>query len=375
MLGRLWVGLGALALALPGCSCGSSSAAADAASGDGGGERSDGAIGPDAALPLIWIDFAMTGCASGGEPGPDAGAEEPCRGAAPLSLGFIPIAPAPVTVYAWHFDEETDSRATPDHVFAEPGVYDVSLDASGPGGTANVLKPGIVVVETAASGAPCDRDVQCTSGTCVCAGGSCDGVATGFCSAPCTGNCDDGVCADLAPTGPAAPEPWQDQLCLADCAGGAPCPSGQVCSELLAGGGDGWVLACFAPGPLAALGESCARPSGDLDDELCASGDCLAEGIRGLCGASCGGGEPCPPSAACATFEGGSPGPTCLARCDADTTCDADPWLACQAPGGTGVKSFTVDEPASPGGYCAPRACSSPGECPQGRCVNGFCGP
>ena len=370
------VGLAALALGLTGCSCGTSSAGADAGALDDGGRRTDGAAGFDAALPLLWIDFAVTGCdATPAGLVPDAGpVEQPCTGAAPLALGFVPIAPAPVEVYDWRFDDEVAGGATPSHVFALPGVYDVSLDASGPGGTAHVLKEAIVVALPAAVGQPCDRDVQCASGSCVCAGGACDGVATGFCSAMCAVGCEDGVCADLAPTSPPAPEPWQDQLCLASCEEGAPCPAVSACSELLASGG-GWLAACFAAGPLAGLGDSCARPSGDLDDALCASGQCLAEGLRGLCGASCGAADPCPPSAACATFTGGVPGPTCLARCDADTACDADPWLACQAPGGTGAKAFDVDEAPSPGGYCAPRACSGPGECPQGQCVNGFCGP
>lgn len=380
----LWVGLGALAAG--GCSCGDSSGGADASVREDGGGRTDGAAGPDAALPLIWIDFSITGCTppEGGPPAagtsPDAGpgGEPPCRGAAPLALQFIPIAPAPVDVYEWRFEgdgSEPDSRATPDHVFAQPGVYDVSLNAQGPGGTADTLKQGIVVVEPAPIGGPCDGAEQCASGLCLCGGGGCEGLATGLCSAPCSGPCAEGVCADLAPSLPSAPEPWQEKLCLAGCAETGACPPGSHCSELVAGDGGGWVLACFPPGPLAGLGESCARPSGDLDDALCASGDCLAEGLRGLCGASCGPGNPCPPSAACASFDGGPPGPTCLARCDADSACDSDPWLACQAPGGTGAKSFTVDEPASPGGYCAPRACSSPQECPQGQCVAGFCGP
>lgn len=359
----LWVALAVL----PGCSCDGAGGAADAAIREDGGARVDGAAGPDAALPLIWIDFAITGC---------AGADQTCRGPAPLALGFVPIAPAPVDVYEWRFEgdgSEPDSRPAPDHVFALPGVYDVSLNAEGPGGTANAIKEGIVVVEPAPIGAPCEGDVQCASGTCVC-GGGCADLAAGFCSAPCAGGCESGVCADLGPTAPGAPEPWQAPLCLPDCSGGAACPAGTVCSELRAGGGEGWVIACAPPGPLAALGASCARPSGALDDELCASGTCLAEGLRGLCAAACGPGA-CPPSAACATFEGGAPGPTCLARCDGDTACDADPWLACQAPGGTGAKAFEVDEPVSPGGYCAPKACSSDPECPQGRCNAGFCGP
>ncbi len=379
----LLVPVGALIALVPGCSCGGGSGGADASLRDDGGSTADGPVGPDAALPLIWIAFSITGCAGDGAlaagSSPDAGVdlEAPCRGAAPLALGFIPIAPAPVEVYEWRFEgdgSDPDSRATPDHVFADPGVYDVALDVQGPGGTANAIKEGIVVVEPAGVGGSCDGDQQCASGLCVCAGGTCVGLATGFCSAPCAGSCDDGVCADLAPTAPGAPEPWQDRLCLAGCAE-ASCPEGSHCSELRDGGGDGWVLACFPAGPLAGLGEACARPSGDLDDELCASGDCLTEGLRGLCGASCGPANPCPPSAACATFEAGSPGPTCLARCDVDTACDADPWLACQAPGGTGVKSFAVDEPVSPGGYCAPKACSGPADCPQGQCVTGFCGP
>jgi len=318
--------------------------------------------------------------------GPDAGEAvadagpivEPCPGAAPLRLEFVPIAPAPVELHEWNFGDgsEPDRRATPEHVYAWPGTYDVSLFGQGPGGTAGVTKAALVVVSPGAIGNPCSEEGQCASGTCVCGSVPCAGLATGLCSASCSESapCKEGVCADLAPIAPPEPAEWQARLCLADCSGGEPCPEGQVCRELRRGDAGGWVSACFAPGLLGDIGDSCADAGGDLQGELCASGQCLAEGRRGVCSAPCAT-EPCPPSAACATFNTGVHGPSCLARCDADTACAADPWLACEPAGGPGAKGFTVDERPSPDGYCAPESCSGPDECPLGQCQNGFCGP
>jgi PKD repeat protein len=379
MPGRGWVALVVAAL-VPACSCGEGGGGADASPQGDGSAFTDGAVGPDSALPLIWIDFAITGCGEGTGPGPDAGpsdagAEAPCRGSAPLDLEFVPVAPAPVDIYEWRFGDgsEPDGRASPDHTFVQPGTYDVALSAQGPGGTAGTTKVGIVVVEPGLLGATCDDGAQCASESCVCGGSSCAGFDAGFCTADCSDAlpCAEGVCADLAPIVP-DPEPWQANLCLVDCAAEAPCPDGSRCRELRRGDGAGWVSGCFAGDGLADLGESCVRPNGDRADELCASGSCLAEGLRGLCGAQCGPANPCPASSACATFETGAR--SCMARCDADSTCDSDPWLDCQAPGGAGDKAFTVDEAPSPGGYCAPKTCTGPGQCPQGQCIDGFCG-
>src|SRR5688572_28726131 len=120
-----------LAAAAPGCSCGDNMAGSDAAALDGdGGRLYDASVGPDAIAPLIWIDFSITGCASGAGvvigAGPDAGVDatddgaiEPCRGSAPLALEFVPIAPATVDDYEWSFGDgsEPDGRAAPVHVY------------------------------------------------------------------------------------------------------------------------------------------------------------------------------------------------------------------------------------------------------------------
>ena len=366
------------AWAMPACSCGDSADAADAGPGDGGLLR-DAAAPADATAPLIWVDFSVGGCseAPAADAGPASGPDsaEQCHGAAPLRLTFVPVAPATVDLYEWSFGDgsDPDRRSTPDHVYAEPGVYDVSLFAQGPGGTAATAKQALVVVSPGATGNPCSADAQCASGACVCGAEPCAGLVSGFCSEPCSGAapCAEGVCANLAPAAPADPAAWQARLCLADCSAG--CTEGQVCRELLRGDGTGWVLGCFAPGLLGDLGASCADQDGALQDELCASGECLAEGMRGLCSASCERGG-CPPSAACATFNTGARPPTCLARCGA-AACAGDPWLACEAPGQPGPDGFTVDEPASRGGYCAPESCEGNDDCPLGQCQNGYCGP
>ena len=379
------IALAALAAAAPGCSCGDNAAGADAAAVDGdGGRLYDASMGPDAIAPLIWIDFSITGCVSGagvalgGEPdagaeAPDAGAVEPCRGGAPLALEFVPIAPAAVDDYEWSFGDgsEPDGRAAPVHVYAAPGVYDVSLSAQGPGGTAGVTRVGAVVVGPGGIGAPCGDDDDCESALCVCEEGSCAGIASGFCASPCGDEapCETGACAQLQPAMVADPDEWQTTLCLPACDEGQACAAGTVCRELLRGDEPGWVSACFAPGLLGDIGDSCVDAGGDLQDALCAGGLCLAEGQRGLCSADCDDGA-CPASATCATFDDGTPTPSCVARCDADTACDSDPWLACT------IDGFTVDEVVSDDGYCAPRTCEGPEDCaPLGACNAGFCGP
>jgi PKD repeat protein len=379
----------AAAVAGGGCSCGDGAGSGDAGAGEDGGVLRDAEARSDAVAPLIWIDFSATGCDEappdgllGGDAGPaDAGPADGgagmarCSGDAPLRLAFFPVAPAEVDQHEWNFGDgsEPDRRQSPEHVYTDPGIYDVSLFGQGPGGTAAVTKTGFVVVGPGRIGAACSADAQCASGQCVCGAEPCDGLASGFCSAPCASGsaCAEGVCADLAPGSPPSPAAWQAELCLADCAGGAPCPAGQICRELRGGDG-GWVLGCFAAGLLGDIGDPCADANGELDDSLCASGRCLAEGLRGMCSASCAA-EACPASAACATFNGGSPAPSCLARCDLDTACDGDPWLACQSAGGAGAQGFTVGEEPSPAGYCAPAPCDSPDDCPLGQCQSGFC--
>ncbi len=361
-------------------------AACGGGSGNGGndGGRPDAAyLTPDATVPqdgnapLAWVDFAITGCDSAPAPD-DAGMPGPCTGDTPLSLTFTAVAPAPIDAYLWDFgDGDTLTDAAPTHVYATPGVYDVSLAVGGPGGTANQDKPAVVVVRAAEAGSPCAADEQCgPSLECVCGSGDgCGAVLPfGLCAAACsdTTPCASGVCADLAPA-PAPADDWRRTLCVPDCSGGGSCPAGLTCQSLR--GADGaWVQGCFAPGALAPIGASCRDGAGATDDSRCASGRCADLGARGLCVAACSGGD-CPGNAACATFEDGSVGPWCVADCSA-ATCDGDPWLACETPGGTDTLDFTVDETPDAAGYCAPKACTGAAECGlDGACVNGFCGP
>lgn len=364
----------------PGCSCGNGQAGPDGGPGDGGAATSDGGSSADAAAPLIWVDFSVSGCTGDADApaDPDAGvADEPCVGAAPMALSFAPLAPARIDVYNWNFgDGQSSSDASPVHVYAAPGVYDVSLSAQGPGGTAVVNKTGLVVVGLSVLAGPCGGDEDCQSGTCLCDDELCPGLDDGLCTASCAVDpCDSGVCVELAAGNPADPAPWQEHLCLPECTSDDSCPVGRACRELLAADGSGWVKACFSPQLLGAIGDSCADEDGILQDSACASGLCLSEGARGLCSADCSS-QACPDSAACATFEGSPADPVCLARCDEDTSCDSDPYLACELAGGAGDKDFTVDETASGDGYCAPKSCSMPSDCGQdGQCVSGFCAP
>jgi len=372
------------------------------ACGDGNGTASDAAVArdgmepaedaranPDGIAPLTWVDFTITGCVSGtGEletadpdAGVDAGVPDPCTGVAPLSLTFAAVSPAQIEVYLWTFgDGEEAATATPVHVYQAPGEYRVSLVVGGPGGTASVTKPRVVVVEAAGLGGPCAQDAQCAGELdCVCDDATTcpPGLAGGLCSTGCAaGNqCEEGVCANLAPAAVTVAADWQRALCLVECDEDDDCPDALVCRELRNGYGSGWIGACFVHGLLSAIGESCADADGALVGALCASGTCIAEGARGMCSDPCTAGS-CPGSAACATFTDGDAGSWCVSRCETVADCTADPWLACQAPGAVGDKSFTVDEAPAPLGYCAPKACTEPGECGlDGDCVSGYCGP
>jgi PKD repeat protein len=336
----------------------------------------------DGAPALTWVDFAIAGCTL---VAPDAGPPA-CQGPAPLTVQLSAVAPAAVDVYLWELGDSgagMDAGPAPGgptltHVYALPGTYDIALTVRGPGGSAMVARPGAVVVTAAALGAGCGLDAQCGSDReCVCDAESACPVplATGMCSAGCDGTpCAEGVCANLAAVRPDAPADWQRALCLPECDPAGACPQGLTCQELPAGDGSGWVQACFAPGVLGSMGSACRDATGAPDHDACAGGLCLDIGARGACAAPCAV-APCPASSACADF--GSPEQSfCLLRCtDAAVDCQADPWLACEPPGAPG--GFTVGEPASPAGYCAPRACTAPEECGlDGTCtVEGYCGP
>lgn len=394
----------ALALAAPGCGDNlmAQSDATPTGSGGGGAIRDASPVG-DGAPTLDWVELAIAGCMvtgdeTGDDPvvqpdasrsvsfrafgvagGEDGGVTEVCAGRAPLSLRFSAVASAEITIHDWELGDGVRSgEASPVHVYRTPGEYSVRLTVGGPGGTAEVSKPGLIVVGPAAFGGPCDSDIQCADpggGECVCGdGASCVPGIQPMCSAGCSAAtpCSEGVCGDLAAAGIAAPEEWQRRLCLPACEDDSDCSGELTCQEVPDGSGSGWVKGCFAAGLLVPMGASCFDSSGAPDNARCASGFCADLGARGVCSAPCGP-DPCPPSSACADFTDGSPD-RCVLRCDAEEACTRDPWLACEPADGPGPLGFTVDETAAAGGYCAPRTCESPAECgPDGACVSGFC--
>ncbi len=324
----------------------------------------DGGPLGDGAPPLTSIDFAIGGCESLDVTG--------CRGTAPLELSFAPIASSPASVYLWQFgDDSSSTNVAPEHTYAHPGTYSVSLDVEGAGGGVGETKTDWITVALAPLGSACGEDNDCTSGVCVCdEGEACDAPlgGRGLCAANCsTDACAEGVCADLS-AGVPSPQPWRDELCLPSCEGG--CPADLACEDLR-GGDDSWIRGCITPGLLAPLGSSCVDSLGNPASETCASGQCLDVGARGLCAADCST-LACPAGSECAQFAGPI-GNQCLQICDDQFTCDADPWLACEMPGNPG--GFSVSGPPADQGYCAPLFCGGePTLCgPDGVCVNGAC--
>lgn len=301
----------------------------------------------DAASPLGWVDFAVTGCASG-----EGSEASPCLGASPLHLRFTALAASPISTQLWTFgDSEPDVRLSPERTFAAPGSYDVTLNVEGPGGSAGVTRLAAVVVIPAPLAASCVSDSHCASGDCACeAIGSCpDLLGGGMCVRNCASHatCGGNRCIDLDPTGQDAQD-WQRTTCLPACDPAAStCGVGRSCEELL--GVDGVLTyACFPSGLLQPIGASCRDASGVLQDSRCASGVCLDKGARGLCSFDCSN-LACPLGSGCADFVNGSPAePHCLAEC-ASSACDADGQLSCVEAGA----SFTIEGAASAGGYCA----------------------
>lgn len=364
----------AVVLALvPASSCGDNELVAQA---DGGppvdASIIDAAEIGDGPPPLAWVDFTASGCAL------DAGGETvTCSGEAPLTVTFQALTPSPIEEYRWRFGDEGDgalpeSAAIPTHTYLLPGSYDVSLSASGPGGSGSAMKVGFIVVQPAGTASSCSLDEQCEEGSCLCAGNQdCPAELRGVCYSQCEVTaCPEGTIGiDLE--GTSGLSAWERCLCALPCGDGDACPAGSSCQSFL--GGDGsWTRACFAPGLLRAMGSSCRSEAG-TDDDLCASRLCEDRGARGLCTASCASSEDCPQGSTCASF--GSGESRCLARCSS-FSCDGDPWLGCESPGITAPQGFTIDEAPDAAGYCAPKRCESDDECGEGgACVADYCGP
>ncbi len=306
----------------------------------------DAGIGSDASAPLGFVDFAISGCATG-----DGSEASPCLGPSPLVLQFTALAPAQIDTQVWNFGDgsEPNSSLGPVHRFAAPGSYDIGLNVDGPGGSAGRVRLAAVVVIPAPLGSACDSSSHCASADCVCsAEDACPApLATGICMLGCDSDeaCGGNLCIDL---GEGGAEPWQRTTCLPGCVpGDASCGPNASC-QALRGVGGGLGFACFASGLLAPIGASCRNAQDELDHSLCASGACVDLGLRGMCSANCDESS-CPVGSACATPTGGSPTPLCVATCDA-FECDGDGLLRCREPG----DDFTVTGPVVADGYCTP---------------------
>ncbi len=62
-------------------------------------------------------------------------------GIAPVSIQFLDQSTGTVSNYLWNFsDGTTSAERNPQHVFTTPGIYNVILNVSGPGGSSNVIR-------------------------------------------------------------------------------------------------------------------------------------------------------------------------------------------------------------------------------------------
>lgn len=78
----------------------------------------------------------------------------PRTGDAPLEVQFTSVVTGAVTSYAWDFgDSGTSTLSHPTHTYTSAGSFGVTLAITGPGGTAQAVKPGYITVNTP-SGAP-----------------------------------------------------------------------------------------------------------------------------------------------------------------------------------------------------------------------------
>jgi len=323
-------------------------------------------------------DFTISNCPPLFDAGmPDAGmpgdagvATGCCKVPAPANLNFVPITTGAPDRYLWQFGDETSSNlVTPTHTYALPEKYDVTLVIGGITGSVSVTKRACVEVVPNALGAPCDVDIQCSTGaTCTC--GSQDQCGAPFLRGLCTQGCrdlpcpDPAVCADLSLGGAATPEsPWRKPLCLATCSTAKDCPAGTTCRDLPSRFPAGkWLRACFPALPLP-IGSACRRPQGPLDSPSCLSGLCGDLGALGQCTINCENNE-CPRGTSCAMLSTGEK--RCLVNCTIGDGCGDDPWLSCQQATNT-PSTFSI-EPGSMKLVCAPKACNVDGDCSGGSC-------
>ncbi len=97
-------------------------------SGGGGADAADGSrdlqeAGPDDVRPVPpMVDFTVGDC-----PRLDPTLPQ-CRGAAPLTLSFVPLTSGNVSSFVWDFGDLTNSsEVQPVHTYVLPGSYDVGI--------------------------------------------------------------------------------------------------------------------------------------------------------------------------------------------------------------------------------------------------------
>ncbi|MBU2500709.1 PKD domain-containing protein [bacterium] len=72
---------------------------------------------------------------------------DPLSGCAPLTVAFTDLSSGDITGWAWDFgDAGTDTVQNPSHEYAAPGIYDVSLTVTGPGGSDAKAVTGMIIV-------------------------------------------------------------------------------------------------------------------------------------------------------------------------------------------------------------------------------------
>jgi PKD repeat protein len=76
----------------------------------------------------------------------------PLTGMDTLTVSFTNQISGDYTTSLWFFgDGETSLQPSPTHTYTAPGVYNVMLFASGPGGTDTLTRPAYIVVHGAYS--------------------------------------------------------------------------------------------------------------------------------------------------------------------------------------------------------------------------------
>ncbi len=340
---------------------------------------SDAPPPPSDAPVSLAVDFAVENC-----PSFDPVALT-CTGSVPLAVRFVPLATTTVTKSLWDLGDASTSDAAPSHVYDTPGVYTVTIIATGVGGgLVTKVHPGFIVAQANAVGEPCDTSVQCDQGLfCLCpASAACNGgPARGMCVSKCpSGLCSAGqVCAGLltATPPPGGTDPWQTALCLPACVLDSDCAAGLRCRSLPPGPPSGvWVHGCFADVP-GDIGDPCMDAGGNLRNDLCASGQCADLGAMGMCSMTCQDAS-CPSGSDCAVL--GDTRNLCLRPCAGSFTCASDSLLTCvvPGPGNLGYQFANLNVTGAGSSYCAPKPCATDDTClPAGICAatngNGHC--